>query len=36
MVEARWNGRTTAKSDDTVVVDDGKENRDAACYYPAS
>jgi len=71
MVEARWNGRAIAKSDDTVVVEgnhyfpsdsvdanllrpsattsncpwkgtanyhslviDGKENRDAAWYYP--
>ena len=72
MVEASWNGRTIAKSEDTVVVEgnhyfpadsvdatllklsattsdcpwkgtanyhslvvDGKENRDAAWYYPA-
>ncbi len=71
MVEASWNGRTIAKSEDTVVVEgnhyfpadsvdatllkpsattsncpwkgaanyhslvvDGKENRDAAWYYP--
>jgi uncharacterized protein (DUF427 family) len=71
MVEARWNGRVIATSDDTVVVEgnhyfpaeaveadvlrpsattsgcpwkgtanyysllvDGKENRDAAWYYP--
>jgi uncharacterized protein (DUF427 family) len=71
MVEARWNGRVIASSDDTVVIEgnhyfppdaveadvlrpsatttgcpwkgtasyysllvDGKENRDAAWYYP--